>query len=197
MDQILQKSFKKGISYQDYRNLVSTLVEQKKSTGNEQSDDLSNYTSLNNSRMKRLDKTLKISTEKLEKIKQNKHKQTWLLITESWCGDAAQTVPMINKIAEASENIDLKIVLRDENDELMQQFLTNGNKAIPILIGVDKKTNTALNNWGPRPTTAAKLVNDYKKEHGGLDAQFKEDLQKWYNKDKGQDTLEDILNLFF
>ncbi|MFC2108934.1 thioredoxin family protein [Bacteroidota bacterium] len=195
MQNIIKKSLEKAISYQEFRNLMSELVLENKATGKEQSAALANYTNLNNSRMKRLDKTLKIPTESLEQIQKNNQEQTWLLITESWCGDAAQTIPMVNKIASTSENIDLKLVLRDENEELMNLFLTNGNKAIPILIVLEKNTNNVLKTWGPRPKTATKMVDDYKKEHGGLDAKFKEDLQKWYNKDKGLNTLNDIISI--
>ena len=195
MENSITKSLKKSYTYTEYRNLVDELVSEGKSTGIEQSEALLNYSNLNNRRMKRLDKTLKISPENLEIIQQNKKDQTWLLLTESWCGDAAQTVPVINKIAEASNKIDLKIVLRDENEDLMNAFLTNGNKAIPKLILLEKESNKLLNSWGPRPTTATKMVNDYKKEYGALDAEFKEDLQKWYNQNKGIDTQNDLISI--
>ncbi len=195
MQNIINRSIQKSISYTEYRNLVSELVAQGKSTGNEQSEDLLNYSSLNDRRMKRLDKTLKVSEENVSLIKQNSQEQTWLVITESWCGDAAQTMPMIHKISEASDKIDLKVVLRDDNEALINEFLTNGNKAIPKLIVLDKKTNEVLKSWGPRPKTATKMVNDYKEKNGGLDPEFKEDLQKWYNKDKGNDTQEDLMDI--
>lgn len=195
MDSIIKDSLQKAISYTEYQNLVSSLVKEGKSTGLIQSEELFNYSKLNERRMIRLGKTLKIDEVSETFIKKISKEQTWILITESWCGDAAQTTPMIHKIAENSSNIDLKVVLRDENDALINEFLTNGNKAIPKLIVLDKDTQEVLESWGPRPKTATKLVNDYKEEHGGLDAQFKEDLQKWYNKDKGKDTLDDLLSL--
>jgi len=196
MEHILKNSIKNALSYTDYRKLVTELVSKGKSTGKEQSDALFNYSSLNDRRMKRLDKTLKVTEENSLHIKKNSKDQTWLVITESWCGDAAQTVPMIHKISEASDKIDLKVVLRDDNEDLMNKFLTNGNKAIPKLIVLDKKTNEVIQSWGPRPKTATKMVNDYKKKHGGLDPEFKEDLQKWYNKDKGNDTQDDLMSIF-
>jgi hypothetical protein len=76
----------------------------------------------------------------------------------------------------------------------MDLFLTNGGRAIPKLIALDKDNNV-INTWGPRPTVATKIVADYKAEHGSLDAKFKEDLQVWYNKDKGQSTQEDFVSL--
>lgn len=195
MDAIIKESLQKGIGFSEYKEMVSQLILDGKSTGPNQSDALLNYSKLNERRMARLHKTLKIDEVSKDFIENTEVDQTWLLITESWCGDAAQSTPMIDKVAELSDGINLQVVLRDENEALMNQFLTNGNKAIPKLIVIDNKTETVVGEWGPRPKTATKLVNDYKETHGGLDPQFKEDLQKWYNKDKGKDTLDDILSL--
>ena len=194
MKKVIENSLKKAISYSEYRVFVKELLAQGKSTGPNQSDDLLNYSLLNDKRMKRLDKTIKISEETIAKIKDIREPQTWLVLTEGWCGDAAQNLPVINKIAEENPNIQLKLVLRDENLELMDRFLTNGGRSIPKLIALDKE-NEIVNTWGPRPTVATKMVVDYKTEHGGLDAEFKKDLQVWYNKNKGNNVQEDILSI--
>jgi len=194
MKEIIEESLQKAISYQEYRDLVANLVAEGKSTGKEQSESLLNYSLLNDKRMKRLDKTIKLSEETAAKVKRFSEEQTWLVLTESWCGDAAQTMPVINKIASENSNINLKVVLRDENEALMNEFLTNGGKSIPKLIALNSK-NEVVNSWGPRPTFATKMVADYKEKHGSLDASFKQNLQVWYNKDKGQNTQEDLLTL--
>lgn len=194
MKDIIENSAKKGISYEAYRKLVSNLLEEGKSTGADQSDSLLNYSMLNDRRMKRLDKTIHLSEETLAKVKDINEPVTWLVLTEGWCGDAAQTLPIINKIADESDYIDLKIVLRDEHEDLMNQFLTNGGKSIPKLIALDKN-NDVIDSWGPRPTTPTQMVADYKEKHGQLDADFKKDLQVWYNKDKGKNTQEDMMRL--
>jgi ADP-heptose:LPS heptosyltransferase len=118
-----------------------------------------------------------------------------LLITESWFGDTAQTTPMVDEITELSENINLQIFLRGENEELVNQFLTNGNKAIPRLIILDNNLKEVLWQSDPRAKAATKLVNEYKAELGSLYPQFKEELQKWYNKNKEHDTLNDLLEV--
>lgn len=194
MRKIIQNSLERALSYTEYRNLVSGLLAEGKSTGPNQSDDLLNYSKLNDKRMKRLDKTVKLTKETLAKIKDVKEPQTWLVLTEGWCGDAAQNIPVINKIAEENPNINFKLVLRDENLELMDAFLTNGGRSIPKLIALNKE-NEVINTWGPRPTTATKMVVDYKEKHGSLDADFKTDLQVWYNKNKGENTQEDIVSM--
>ena len=191
MDQLINGSISRGITYQEYLKLVNELVSDNGTTGPEKTEDRIAYTKLNASRMRRLDKTLVISEEDIESFKNCGDNQTWLVLTESWCGDAAQTLPVLNKISEAVPQIDLKILLRDDNLELMNCFLTNGSLSIPKLIVLDGN-NEVLGSWGPRSKRATKLVADYKYEHGAIDAKFKEDLQLWYNKDKGREIINDL-----
>ena len=195
MSSIIKNSLEKGQSYQDYRNLVKQLVVQESTTGIEKTESLIEYTKLNDRRMKRWDKTLKVSDEFKAKIAEFKEKVTWLVITESWCGDAAHIMPAINKVVELNDNISFKTVLRDENEELMNLFLTNGNKSIPKLIMIDDASGEVVSTFGPRPNIATQLVNDYKAEFGGLTPEFKQDLQVWYNKDKGESTIEDLTQM--
>lgn len=191
---LINNSLEKSISYLSYRTLIKELLTQEKSTGTNQSGDFLNYSKLNDKRMDRLDKTLKISEGTKSSISDLEKDFTFLVIAEGWCGDAAQIIPVLNKITETSSKINLKIVLRDENEELMNQYLTNGSKSIPKIIIIDKE-NKAINSWGPRPSIATKMVLDYKEQNGSLDANFKKDLQIWYNKNKGTNTLEDLVEL--
>lgn len=195
MENIILNSLKSAQSYTEYKEMVLQLIKEGKSTGLNQNDSLANFTKLNNQRMKRLDKQTKLSEKALTKT-QGIHKDfTWLVLTESWCGDAAQTLPVINKFAEANEKIDLKVVLRDENEDLMNQFLTNGSKSIPKLIVLDNSSNKVVSSWGPRSERAAKMVSDYKEKHGKIDEQFKLDLQNWYNQDKGSHIEKELVDL--
>jgi thiol-disulfide isomerase/thioredoxin len=191
----IEAGIAKSMTYQEYRDLVANLVETNAATGPNQSEAMVNYTKMNDRRMKRWDKTLKISEEAQAQITNAKVPMTWLVLTESWCGDAAHVMPMINKIAEQNEHIDFKVVLRDENEALMDAFLTNGGRSIPKLIMLDKATNTVMNTYGPRPSAATQMVVDYKEAHGQLTPEFKEDLQRWYNKDKGQTVVTDLVDL--
>jgi hypothetical protein len=182
-------------SYGEYRKLVSDLLLEGKSTGNEQSDNLTLYSTLNETRMNRLDKTMKITDENSLKLKSLKGEYIWLVISEGWCGDAAQILPIVHKMAEESGKIELKIVLRDENEDLMNLFLTKKAKAIPIVIVIDKATGDVLGSWGPRPKGAADLIKNYKKEFGAIDETAKTDLQLWYLHDKGLSTQEELITL--
>lgn len=192
---IITEGLERAISYTQYRALVKQLVSDNASTGELQNEEMANYTMLNDKRMKRWDKTLKISEDIATKIKNVKTKQTWLVLTESWCGDAAHVVPVMNKVAELNDNIEFKVVLRDENEGLMDRFLTNGGKSIPKLIMVDTETLTVLNTFGPRPEGATQLVMDYKEKHGEIKPELKEELQGWYNNDKGQSIITELIAL--
>jgi len=192
---ILTEGLTNSMSYNDYKSIVKRLVAENSTTGHEKTEALANYTMLNGRRMKRWDKTVKISEDAEARIKAFDKKVTWLVLTESWCGDASHIMPVIDKVAQLNPNISYKVVLRDDNDALMNQFLTNGGKAIPKLVAIDDATKEVITTFGPRPSVATKMVNDYKAEHGKLTPEFKEDLQRWYNKDKGQSTVEDLIGL--
>ena len=192
----IQQTLQNSFSYIEYRNLATDLIAQGKSTGHEQSEDLLHYSELNEARMNRLEKTITIADEVKTKLENLDKNYIWLVLAESWCGDAAQILPVIYKMSEASEKITLKIALRDDNDTLMQEFLTNGGRAIPKLIVLDATTLEVIADWGPRPHGAKQLILDYKATYGIVDENAKIALQKWYLLDKGTEIQNEIIALF-
>ncbi|AWG24941.1 thioredoxin family protein [Flavobacterium kingsejongi] len=195
MKAIIEAALAKSMNYIQYRNLVSTFLAEGKATGPEQSEALVHYSSLNDTRMKRLDKTMVVTEAHTEKILGLEWEYIWLVLTEGWCGDAAQIVPILNKMAAIGDKIDLKIVLRDENEALMNLFLTNGGKSIPKLILLDAATLDVLADWGPRPAGAQQLIQEYKEKFGVIDDTLKTELQLWYHHDKGVSTQNEVLEL--
>lgn len=82
-----------------------------------------------------------------------------IVLTEDWCGDAMVNVPILLKIAEKS-GIEVRMLLRDQNLELMDQYLTNGtSRAIPIFVFIDKEGNERA-VWGPRAEMVQKYVDE-------------------------------------
>ena len=195
MKELIENALNRSISYDQYKNLVIDLLTKDRSTGNIQNLDYLNYSKLGMARIKRIDKTYKLSDRAKIQLEKLDQEQIWLVISEGWCGDAAHVLPIMNKMAQHTAKIDLKIVLRDENDTLMDQFLTNGSRSIPKLIVLDKKENKVIATWGPRPSEASKMVQDQKANFGILDKDFKKELQVWYNKNKGQNIEQDLLDL--
>lgn len=193
MKELLKHSFEKALNYKDYLQLMAELVIEEKTTGTPDSERI-NFTKLNYSRMTRLNKTLKLPEEQQEVFKKVETKQTWLVFLESWCADGAQTIPVLNRIAEVSENISLKIILRDEHAELMDHFLTEGTRSIPKLVILDTNLEV-METWGPRSAPATKMLTDYKNEFGKIDSEFKTRLQVWYNKDRGMSIINELADL--
>ncbi len=190
---LLETALKNSYSYGEYRELVASLLSQNKSTTIDGPESLVGYSKLNNSRMKRLDKTTQVPAEIEKAILAIDQPTTWVVLSEGWCGDAAQNLPAINKMAELNPNISLRIVLRDQHIELMNEFLTNGGQAIPKLI--QTQNDEVTGTWGPRPSVATGMVKEYKEKNGAIDAEFKKELQIWYNKDKNQSLFADFLGL--
>ena len=192
-DTTIQQGLKNSLTYADYRRHVTALLEQGLSTGATQSEALTHYTTLNEARMNRLDKTIHIPEDILGKLKHLDKAYTFLVITEGWCGDAAQIVPVINKMAGASDKIDLQLVLRDNNPELMDAYLTNGARSIPKLVVLDAETQEPTASWGPRPSGGTNLIKEAKERDGVVTDEAKTDLQKWYLHDKGLSTMSEII----
>jgi len=195
METIINQSLSQSLSYADYRKQVTKLLEEGLSTGNEKTSDHLHYSELNEVRMNRLEKTIKIAVENIQKLQSLQKEYIWLVISEGWCGDAAQILPVIYKMAHFSPKIELKIVFRDEDEDLMKMFLTNGGKAIPKLLVIDKKTLEVLVHFGPRPQGAKQLILDYKKKFGIVDETAKAELQLWYLHDKGITTQNEIMEV--
>lgn len=182
-------------SYEEYMSLTQKLVDQKQTTGPNQTQSLIDFTSLNLHRMKRLNKTLKLSESIKEKLSGRKDFQRWVVISEAWCGDAAQNLPILNMIAASSDNIQLDIILRDENEDIIDAFLTNGVRSIPKLIALDKD-NSVLYTWGPRPQRAQDLFIEHKNNPEVQTAEeFKLSLHAWYAKDKSFEVQKEFISL--
>lgn len=192
IDQIIQDSLNDSISYDEYNELVHQLVADEKTTGESQDEDLVYFTKLNAQRTKRLNKTSIVDEASAALVAGLKGKYTWLVLTESWCGDAAQILPLFNKITELNANIDLRLVLRDENDALMQEFLTKGGKSIPKLIMLNEQKEV-VGSWGPRPVEAQDFYDTWKNNPDKPPyREFQVDMQKWYLTDKGLSTFKEI-----
>ncbi len=180
--------FQKGISYDTYKiNLskdIKTNIDEEKV----------GIISLNQSRIKRVEKTF-IPTNELIQLLQNKNDKTyWLMISEHWCGDAAQNVPVFHKITELSQGkIELKIVYRDENLELIDNHLTNNTRSIPKLIQFDQNFNiTGI--WGSRPKEAQDLLIKLKSDPLKVNTYMNE-LHLWYAQNKQKALQGEIVDL--
>jgi hypothetical protein len=191
---ITQKDIDKSTSFEEYYQLNEKLTKDVGSTGEDQSEALINYTKLNFSRMKRILKTTTISEQVINTADCLDDKLYWIVLTESWCGDAAQNLPVFAKIAEANPSINLRILLRDENPEVMNQYLTNDSASIPKLICLDENLNE-LGTWGPRPKFLQDWLYENKANPKMEMDELKKEFQIWYTNDKGQTLQKEMITL--
>ncbi|HEX8393206.1 MAG TPA: thioredoxin family protein [Longimicrobium sp.] len=117
-----------------------------------------------------------------------------LVISEDWCGDAFNTVPVMARLAEAVPGIELRVVKRDENLELMDAFLTNGSRSIPVAI-VLRHDDTVAGHWGPRPPELQTFVLAEKRKGERPVDDIYRDVRTWYARDKGHTTVRQILDI--
>jgi hypothetical protein len=194
-------------TYESYRQHIDELQAADKTTGPDQSPAMQNYTQLNVARMRRLDKTTaaRLTEASIAQMATINRPQVWLSITEAWCGDAAQILPVVQKLADQNPLVTHHLVLRDEHPELIDAFLTNGtSRSIPITIVIDAETQEVLGHWGPRPaelqtylmevkTKALAATNEATAQ--AINDQAKIDTQKWYARDKTLSIQEEFLRI--
>lgn len=182
-----------GMTFEKYSELADEKVNNEASVTDEKEKELLEYTKLNVHRTGRINKTYKVSEELKEVISKIGKKQLWMMITEDWCGDSAQNLPYIAKMAEESENIDLKIIYRDENLDIMDQYLTNGtSRSIPKLVAFDED-GEELFQWGPRPQELVELVEQWKTEMEPKE--WKEKIQLFYGRNRGKAIEQEFIDL--
>lgn len=151
------------------------------------------YTKLNHSRQRRWLKKMELEPETKAALQEINRPQSWILITEEWCGDSAHITPFIAAMAAENPLINFDIQLRDSAPFLIEQYLTNGSKSIPKLIVRDEMGND-LFVWGPRPVDGQRIITEGKQNGTPMDV-AKADLQKWYNEDKGLSIQQEVIKL--
>jgi len=148
-------------------------------------DPYAQYLVINQQRVKRIKQRLHLEPETEMAALNAKPGTKWLILNEHWCGDGAQIVPVQAAIALASKGrIEARVLFRDQNLELMDQFLTNGGRSIPKTIQLDSEFRVTT-SWGSRPAEAQELVMRVKADPERAHL-YSEELHKWYAVDRQQ-----------
>ena len=185
MEKIVEGALARSMSYEEYRAMIDALLAEGKTTGADQSEELLHYANLNVTRMKRLDKTTILTEETKAGIRAIDRRQKWLVMTEGWCGDAAQVVPVIESMAKLNGAIETRYVLRDEHTELIDMYLTNGGRSIPKLLLIDTDTEEIYATWGPRPSELQAVLDENKASDNPKPySELSVDVHRLYAKDK-------------
>jgi hypothetical protein len=190
--QFTQDHFAKAISYSEYRKHTEVQLN---TLGEDPAYKFKDYAKLNLERIKRLEKSVELSDILKSTIQKLSTPLVLVILSEGWCGDAAQSLTVIEKIGAASNGkIDLKVFLRDSNLDIMDQYLTNGGRSIPILIGLDKETLKELFVWGPRPKASQLIMDQLKAENASMERKI-EVVHAWYENDKTESIQQEINEL--
>lgn len=193
MKDILENAVRNSFSYEGYRSLHEKLVNEKRTSGPNQTEALIGFTKLNHSRSKRWEKRYEPAINFTEL--NPSAPEIWLVIAEPWCGDAAQNIPVINKIAQQMPSVELRMVLRDKNPAIMDAFLTNGARSIPKLIRLERNTLEVLGEWGARPAAAKYLLDEYKSNPEITHDMFSENMARWYVENNGRALEEEFAEM--
>lgn len=181
------------MQFEEYVSYFQAILENPENFEGYQDEEIFNYTRLNWSRMNRWLKKFEPNAETVSFMNAITTKQHWILITEPWCGDAAHSVPMIYQMVKNNPLLILDIQLRDAEPYTIDQYLTNGGKSIPKLV-IRNEQGDDLAVWGPRPQGCTDLFVKMK-DKGAEFNDIKEEIQKWYNQDKGAAIQEELVNI--
>ncbi len=191
---ITQDLLDNAITYAQYREMIDILLAENKTTGQNHSESMVEYTRMNMQRMRRVEKTTVLEDDLVQLMLSLQTPMIWVILTEAWCGDAAQNIPAIVKIADASSLVEVKLLLRDENTALMDAYLTNGGRSIPKLIALNANTLEVLGTWGPRPEEIQGFVVDAMKNNMPF-PEMAEKLHGWYAKDRSKSLQKEFIDL--
>ena len=190
--QFIQENFAKAIAYPEYRKHTE---DQLNTLGEDPNYKFNDYAKLNLERIRRLEKSVELSDILKSTIQKLSTPLILVILSEGWCGDAAQSLTVIEKIGAASHSkIDLKVFLRDSNLEIMDQYLTNGGRSIPIVIGLEKETLKELFVWGPRPKASQLIMDQLKADNASMERKI-EVVHTWYENDKTESIQQEINEL--
>jgi len=186
-----------AMTYDEYIRLAEDRFAQHLSTTDDphyNTPEILGYTKLNLHRMSRLHKFTAVMPALKQALAEVQKPWLWLVLTESWCGDAAQIIPVLDCIADESPDVTLRLLLRDQHPALMNAYLTNGGRSIPKLICLQEIDGMylELGSWGPRPAGLQTLMREWSTEKLPL-SEAVERAQRWYNADRTESTQAELL----
>lgn len=189
---LLREKAASALSLAEYDVLFARLVAEKRTSAPVSTPDLVEYTRLNWARWQRVTRTMQLLPEVAQAMTEAPP-QVWLVLSEPWCGDAAQSVPVLAAMAQAAPAVELRLVLRDAHLDLMDRYLTAGGRSIPKLVAFQPDSGAERFTWGPRPREAQQLVLRLREQFPGDLRTASEVLHKWYFEDGTRSTQREVL----
>jgi hypothetical protein len=113
-----------------------------------------------------------------------------LALVEDWCIDTSSTIPVLARWTEVVPGLSLRLLRRDEHPAVMDRYLTNGARSIPVVLVMDRECRV-IARWGPYPAPLAEWVREHKPPVMEK-AEFVKGKRLWYARDRGETTLKEI-----
>jgi hypothetical protein len=192
-DFFVQRRPHQGMTPMEYRRHLEVETAKTRRAAPEDLDDHSRYLPLNLQRTIRIERKHVAPARVAAAAAAIRKPQLWMVLTEPWCGDSAQNLPYICKIAGCNPRIDLRILLRDQNLDIMDRYLTHGTRSIPKLVAFDESGMERF-QWGPRPQAAVEVFRSWK-EAGAAPEVVRLKLHLWYARDHGRALEEEFIVL--
>lgn len=174
----------RGMTPAEYRQYFEMESAKARLAGSAAETERERYLPLNLQRTIRIEKTHVPSRKLQAAMRALEDPQLWMVLTEPWCGDSAQNLPYITRMAACNSSFDLRILLRDQNLEIVDQYLTDGTRGIPKLVAFDPQGNE-LFRWGPRPQPAVELFRQLRAV-GTPTEDLRRKLHLWYARNHGR-----------
>jgi len=115
-----------------------------------------------------------------------------LVLAEDWCGDGSSTIPYLAKLATLTRSLEVRVLRRDDHPVVMDRYLTDGARAIPIVIVLNRRF-AELGHWGPRPRALQEWVQR-ERAATGMKPPYPQ-IRRWYARDKGESVLREVVEL--
>lgn len=197
---ITHKTIEETLSYPAYVELASHLIANRQTTGIDHSDDLVDNAIKNMSTIQSLIKSTIIPAHIIKRLESQELPLIWLAITESWCIDSANSLPVVYKMSAVNPNIEVKVVLRDSSS-IIDNFTTRGSRSIPKVICLDAESLVVLGAWGPRPAELdAKIMLEIKRLNYSLDndktkkrKKIRSLIKNWYHENQTEHLQQEII----
>jgi hypothetical protein len=116
-----------------------------------------------------------------------------LVLLEDWCGDAINTIPALAALADAVPGLQLRVLERDRNPDLMDAHLTGTSRSIPVVVALDAE-GREIGWWGPRPAELQRWAPSAEARARSGGDRYRE-IRRWYARDGGRTTVGEVLEL--
>ena len=192
---ITAAQLQESLTYLEYIELTKSIINNVSPSAPYDNEKMLKYTEANLERMQRVSNNISIDQKLYNLLTSVTDRWIWVIITEPWCGDAAQIVPALCAFAEVNSNIETKLILRDTNLDLIDAYLTEGGRSIPKLICLHQDTMEEIGTWGPRPQQIQVMVDKFKSDTTTSFGQKVRQIHQWYDDNKSAALQEEFIAL--